>query len=79
MLPKGEEFEQCVEDWKSLASDEDAVYDQEITIDGSLISPMVSWGTNPGMASGVDGMYRPLRMDIIDSKELTSCSGIHGS
>ncbi|MEX6700465.1 3-isopropylmalate dehydratase large subunit [Peribacillus frigoritolerans] len=69
-LPKGEEFEQCVQDWKSLSSDEDAVYDQEIILDGSLIPPMVSWGTNPGMASGVDGKVPTLAEDIMDPKEL---------
>ncbi|KQU19648.1 isopropylmalate isomerase [Bacillus sp. Leaf13] len=69
-VPKGVEFEQYVQDWKSLASDEDAVYDQEIILDGSLISPMVSWGTNPGMASGVDGNVPTFAEDIIDSKEL---------
>lgn len=69
-LPKGEEFEQCVQDWKSLSSDEDAVYDQEIILDGSQISPMVSWGTNPGMASGVDGKVPTFAEDIMDPKEL---------
>ncbi|ASS95996.1 3-isopropylmalate dehydratase large subunit [Peribacillus simplex] len=69
-LPKGEEFEQCVQDWKSLSSDEDAVYDQVIILDGSLISPMVSWGTNPGMASGVDGKVPTFAEDIMDPKEL---------
>ena len=69
-LPKGEEFERCVQDWKSLSSDEDAVYDQEIILDGSLISPMVSWGTNPGMASGVDGKVLTFAEDIMDPKEL---------
>ncbi|MGE7905244.1 3-isopropylmalate dehydratase large subunit [Peribacillus sp. NPDC094092] len=69
-LPKGEEFERCVQDWKSLSSDEDAVYDQEIILDGSLISPMVSWGTNPGMASGVDGRVPTFAEDIMDPKEL---------
>ncbi|CAH0202998.1 MULTISPECIES: 3-isopropylmalate dehydratase large subunit [Peribacillus] len=69
-LPKGEEFERCVQDWKSLSSDEDAVYDQEIILDGSLISPMVSWGTNPGMASGVDGKVPTFAEDIMDAKEL---------
>ncbi|MCY8937682.1 3-isopropylmalate dehydratase large subunit [Bacillus sp. AFS043905] len=69
-LPKGQEFEQCVQDWKSLSSDEDAVYDQEIILDGSLIPPMVSWGTNPGMASGVDGKVPTLAEDIMDPKEL---------
>ena len=51
--PKGEEFERSVEQWNALASDEDATYDVVITIDGSDISPMVSWGTNPGMCSPV--------------------------
>lgn len=69
-LPKGEEFERCVQDWKTLSSDEDAVYDQEIILDGSLIPPMVSWGTNPGMASGVDGKVPTYAEDIMDSKEL---------
>ncbi|MFF2497296.1 3-isopropylmalate dehydratase large subunit [Peribacillus sp. NPDC058075] len=69
-LPKGEEFERCVQDWKSLSSDEDAVYDQEITLDGNLIPPMVSWGTNPGMASGVDGKVPTFAEDIMDPKEL---------
>ncbi|CAH0207843.1 3-isopropylmalate dehydratase large subunit [Peribacillus sp. NPDC101481] len=69
-LPKGEEFERCVQDWKSLSSDEDAVYDQEIILDGSLIPPMVSWGTNPGMASGVDGKVPTFAEDIMDPKEL---------
>ena len=69
-LPKGEEFEQCVQDWKTLSSDEDAVYDQEIILDGSLISPMVSWGTNPGMASGVDGKVPTFAEEIMDPKEL---------
>lgn len=69
-VPKGEEFERSVQDWKSLTSDTDAVYDREITLDGSLISPMVSWGTNPGMASGVDERVPTFAEDIMDSKEL---------
>lgn len=70
--PKGEEFDRCVEDWKSLASDPDAVYDQEIVLDGSLIPPMVSWGTNPGMASGVDANVPRVSDGTFDAKELTS-------
>lgn len=70
--PKGEEFDRCVEDWKSLASDPNAVYDQEIVLDGSLIPPMVSWGTNPGMASGVDANVPRISDGTFDAKELTS-------
>ncbi|PLS16897.1 3-isopropylmalate dehydratase large subunit [Bacillus sp. M6-12] len=53
--PKGEEFEKAVKDWSSLVSDDDAEYDLSLEINGSEISPMVSWGTNPGMCSPVDG------------------------
>ncbi|RFU71543.1 3-isopropylmalate dehydratase large subunit [Peribacillus saganii] len=52
--PKGDDFEKAVTDWSSLVSDDDAEYDHCLEIDGSDISPMVSWGTNPGMCSPVD-------------------------
>ena len=70
--PKGEEFDRCVEDWKTLVSDPDASYDQEIVLDGSLIPPMVSWGTNPGMASGVDANVPRVADGTFEAKELTS-------
>ncbi|WP_455662823.1 3-isopropylmalate dehydratase large subunit [Pradoshia sp.] len=53
--PKPEEFERYRKEWAKLASDEDAQYDKIIEINGEDISPMVSWGTNPGMCSPVDG------------------------
>ncbi len=40
-------------DWRELYSDEGAHFDREITIDCAQISPMVTWGTNPGMVVGV--------------------------
>ncbi|WP_071395953.1 3-isopropylmalate dehydratase large subunit [Bacillus tuaregi] len=46
-------FDQAVEAWKELASDEDAVYDAVIEIDATDIEPMVSWGTNPSMTAKV--------------------------
>ncbi|WP_026693746.1 3-isopropylmalate dehydratase large subunit [Peribacillus kribbensis] len=53
-VPAGSEFEAEVRRWQSFASDPDAEYDKKLVIDGSEIPPMVSWGTNPGMSSGVD-------------------------
>lgn len=53
--PKGEEFEKAVERWRKLATDEGATYDKTIEIDASTISPMVTWGTTPGMSAPVDG------------------------
>jgi 3-isopropylmalate/(R)-2-methylmalate dehydratase large subunit len=48
-----ENMEQAIQVWKELVSDEDAVYDTVIEIDGNDIEPMVSWGTNPSMTSKV--------------------------
>ncbi len=53
--PKGEDFEKAKEYWKSLYTDEDAVFDLEYTFDADDIAPMVTYGTNPGMGIKVDG------------------------
>jgi 3-isopropylmalate/(R)-2-methylmalate dehydratase large subunit len=39
--------------WRELASDPDATFDTEVTVDAAAISPMVTWGTNPEMVIGV--------------------------
>ena len=46
--PKGKDWDEAVKYWKTLVSDEDAVFDKEITIDSAHLVPMVTWGTNPG-------------------------------
>ena len=45
--PKGEDFEKAVNYWKSLISDEDAIYDKEVILNASEIEPFVTWGTSP--------------------------------
>ncbi|MHC6224742.1 3-isopropylmalate dehydratase large subunit [Pseudomonas sp. X10] len=52
--PKGEQWEQAVETWKSLVSDEDAVFDTVVELDAAQIKPQVSWGTSPEMVLAVD-------------------------
>jgi 3-isopropylmalate/(R)-2-methylmalate dehydratase large subunit len=52
--PSKEEFDRYVEHWSAFTSDKDAKYDREIVIDGSDISPMVSWGTNPAMTAKIE-------------------------
>ncbi|MBT2619598.1 3-isopropylmalate dehydratase large subunit [Chryseobacterium sp. ISL-6] len=47
--PKGEEWEEKLTYWKSLRTEEDAVFDAEFTFDASEIRPMITYGTNPGM------------------------------
>jgi 3-isopropylmalate/(R)-2-methylmalate dehydratase large subunit len=39
--------------WRALASDDDAVFDRELTIDASQVEPMITWGTNPGHGVGI--------------------------
>ena len=51
--PKGTEFDKAVERWKKLKSDDDAVFDKELTFDASDIEPMITYGTNPGMGTKV--------------------------
>lgn len=46
--PQGEDWDQAVEYWKSLRTDEGAVFDREVIIDGNELEPFVTWGTNPG-------------------------------
>jgi 3-isopropylmalate/(R)-2-methylmalate dehydratase large subunit len=48
--PKGDAFERAVEDWRQLASDNDAVFDREVVINGSDIAPIVTWGVSPEQA-----------------------------
>jgi len=45
--PKGAQWEQAVEYWKTLPSDDGAAYDTEVTLDVSEIAPQVTWGTSP--------------------------------
>lgn len=52
--PKGEEFEEAVAYWRTLHSDSGAEYDDQIIVLASDIAPMVTWGTNPGMAVSID-------------------------
>ena len=51
--PKGEAWNQALAYWKTLKSDEDAVYDKEVQFDAADIQPMISYGTNPGMGMGI--------------------------
>lgn len=46
--PAGEDWDQAVEYWKSLRTDDDATYDVEVDIDAAQLTPFVTWGTNPG-------------------------------
>ena len=51
--PKGEAWEQAVAYWRTLKSDDDAVFDKEVCFDAADIQPMITYGTNPGMGMAV--------------------------
>ncbi len=46
--PQGEAWPRALEWWKTIASDPDAAFDDEVHIDGSALSPVVTWGIHPG-------------------------------
>jgi 3-isopropylmalate/(R)-2-methylmalate dehydratase large subunit len=67
--PKGAEWEAALDYWRSLASDEGASFDGEISIDASHLEPHVTWGTNPGQVAPVTGRV-PLPMSDTDERAL---------
>lgn len=66
--PKGKDWDEAVEYWKPLRTDEDAVYDKTVEIDVSNLAPQVTWGTNPGQVMGVDERV-PVPADMTDPVE----------
>ncbi|WP_116948177.1 3-isopropylmalate dehydratase large subunit [Jiangella endophytica] len=46
--PKGKEWDAALEYWRTLYTDDDAVFDAEVSIDADALEPFVTWGTNPG-------------------------------
>ena len=49
--PEGAAWEAALDHWRSLPTDEDAVFDHEVVLDAGTLSPFVTWGTNPGQAA----------------------------
>ncbi|MGA9658231.1 MAG: 3-isopropylmalate dehydratase large subunit [Asticcacaulis sp.] len=75
-VPQGEAFDKAAEKWLALASDEGAKFDDEISIDGSAITPMATWGTSPDMGAPISaGVPMPHSED--DERAL-KYMGMHG-
>ena len=53
--PTGSAWEAALDDWRSLVTDPDARFDREVRIDAGTLRPYVSWGTNPGQTTDIDG------------------------
>ena len=68
-VPQGADFEQAAEKWLQLASDPDAVFDSEITLDGTAMRPTITYGTDPGMSVAI-GEPVPLATNASQEKAL---------
>jgi 3-isopropylmalate/(R)-2-methylmalate dehydratase large subunit len=53
--PKGRDFDQAVERWRTLPTDAGARFDKVVQVDAARLEPQVTWGTNPGMVAPVTG------------------------
>lgn len=51
--PKGADWNKAVAAWKELKSDDDAIFDKEVSFNAADIEPMITYGTNPGMGIGI--------------------------
>ena len=67
--PKGEALDEAIAYWKTLYSDADAHFDKEIIIDVESLEPNITWGTSPGMVTGVHGQVPALESTGIYSEE----------
>ena len=52
--PSGAAFDQAVEAWSKLTTDQGAAFDREVALDGAKIAPIVTWGTSPQDALPID-------------------------
>ena len=66
--PRGEAWEAAVAEWRTLPTDEGARYDATVTLDASALTPMVTYGTNPGMGIPIDG-HVPDPRDAADASQ----------
>jgi 3-isopropylmalate/(R)-2-methylmalate dehydratase large subunit len=53
--PRGAAWEQALEEWRALFSDEGASWDRVVDVDATALRPHVTWGTNPGQVATIDG------------------------
>ncbi|WP_122817059.1 3-isopropylmalate dehydratase large subunit [Nocardioides pantholopis] len=69
--PKGAEWDAAVAHWRTLVTDDDAVFDAEIVVDAADVTPFVTWGTNPGQGAPL-GAAVPSPADFEDATERTA-------
>ncbi len=55
-VPAGSDWDVATARWRTLASDDEAIFDRELRVDARDVRPMVSWGTNPSQVVAIDGL-----------------------
>jgi 3-isopropylmalate/(R)-2-methylmalate dehydratase large subunit len=55
LVPQGDDWSMAATVWQALVSDNDAVFDHEMTLDAAQIAPQVTWGTSPEMVTDIHG------------------------
>ncbi len=66
--PEGEMWNEAVAYWKTLKTDDDAVFDKEVTLNAADLTPFVTWGTNPGQGVPITGNV-PDPANIADAEQ----------
>jgi 3-isopropylmalate/(R)-2-methylmalate dehydratase large subunit len=69
--PKREKWDQALNSWQTIKTDEGAVYGNTVTLDASDLEPMITYGTNPGMGMSISGRV-PDPKDITDANQKSS-------
>jgi 3-isopropylmalate/(R)-2-methylmalate dehydratase large subunit len=73
MAPPAHLWTQAVQYWERLRTDPGAAYDRVVTLQGEDIAPQVTWGTNPGMVTGVDGAVPdPRSFSDVETQDATT-------
>lgn len=68
--PKGNVWNQALQHWKTLKTDQGAKYDKTVTINGSQIEPLITWGTDPSTAISItDAIPYPTKGETIDDRK----------
>jgi 3-isopropylmalate/(R)-2-methylmalate dehydratase large subunit len=75
--PRGAQWDEAVTRWRSFAGDPDASVDTAVDIDASLLEPMITYGTNPGMVLPIGGVIPDRPGDEAFDKAL-KYMGFHG-
>lgn len=62
--PRGKDWDAATQAWRALASDDDAVYDVDMSFDAADVAPMVTWGTTPEQVVAIDGVVPDLAQAV---------------